>query len=283
MHDRILVLGASGLVGGQVFELLSRHGYDVLGVSRRKSGGQWVHFDLLDPATHAPALAGVGAVMLMSRPGDEEAHVHAAPFIKAMAAAGVRRVVDISALGAQLRPDFSIRRVELLVEDSGLEWTHVRPNFFAQMLARPPLSTEIARNRTFRLPLDAARVAYVDAHDVAAVAFRALTDRELAGRAISLSGPEALDHEEIARRISKALGETVRYIAISEGEARELLFAHGIPAPQVERLLRFYDLCRQGFCATLDMEAARLLGRPLGTLEAVIATNLPAWQATLQA
>ncbi|HML60563.1 MAG TPA: NAD(P)H-binding protein [Solidesulfovibrio sp.] len=279
MHDRILVLGATGLVGGQVFQALSRHGYDVRGASRRKSGGQWAHFDLLDPATHAPALDGVDAVMLVSRPGDEEAHVHAAPFLEAMAAAGVRRVVDISALGAQLRPDFSIRRVERLVEDSGLEWTHVRPNFFAQMLARPPLSTEIARSRTLRLPLDAARVAYVDAHDVAAVAFRALTDRGLAGRAISLNGPEALDHGEIARRISKALGETVRYIAISEAQARELLVARGFPAPQVERVLRFYALCRQGVCAAPDTEAAQLLGRPLGTLEAVITANLPVWQA----
>lgn len=280
MHDRILVLGASGLVGGQVLQLLLRHGHDAVGASRRPCGEAWVRFDLLDPATHAPALAGVGAVMLLSRPGDTQAHVHAAPFIEAMVAAGVRRVVDLSALGAELRPDFSTRRVERLVEDSGLAWTHVRPNFFAQMLARPPLSTEIARERTLRLPLAAAKVAYVDASDVAAVIFRALTDPELAGRAIPISGPEALDHEEIARRLSAALGETVRYVAISEAAARDLLASRGFPAPQIERVLEFYARCREGFCATPDTWTARLLGRPLGTLDAVIAANLPAWQET---
>lgn len=261
-------------------QLLLRHGHDAVGASRRPCGGAWVRFDLLDPASHAPALAGVGAVMLLSRPGDTQAHVHAAPFIEAMVAAGVRRVVDLSALGAELHPDFSTRRVERLVEDSGLAWTHVRPNFFAQMLARPPLSTEIARERTLRLPLAAAKVAYVDASDVAAVIFRALTDPELAGRAIPISGPEALDHEEIARRLSAALGETVRYVAISEAAARDLLASRGFPAPQIERVLEFYARCRQGFCATPDTWTARLLGRPLGTLDAVIAANLPAWQET---
>jgi uncharacterized protein YbjT (DUF2867 family) len=279
MNDRLLILGASGLVGGQVLQMLLDRGYDAVGASRRKTGDRWVPFDLLDVATHAPALAGITTVMLISRPGDEEAHLHAAPFVAAMVAAGVRRVVDLSALGAQKRPDFSIRKVELLLEASGVAWTHVRPNFFAQMLARPPLATEIATRRTLSLPLGEAKVAYVDAQDVAAVLFTALTDRRLAGRAMDVSGPEAVTHAEIVRRISTRIGDTVHFVDISEDSARALLLQRGFPAPHVERVLRFYALCRQGFCATPDTEVAQLLGRPLGTLDAVIEANLAAWQS----
>jgi len=279
MQEKVLVLGASGLVGSAVLQMLLAHGHDAIGASREVRGDGWVRFDLLDASTHGPALAGVGTAMLISRPGDEEAHVHAAPLIDAMVAAGVRRIVDLSALGAEKRPEFSTRRVECLVEASGLEWVHVRPNFFGQMLAQPPLSTEIARQRTLSLPLGKAKIAYVDAHDVAAVLHRALTDPDLAGRAIALSGPEAVDHDDVARRITACVGESVRYVDIPEAAARMLLCQRGFPAPHVERVLQFYALCRRGFCAAPDTEAARLLGRPLGTLDDVIAANRSAWLA----
>ena len=277
MQERVLVMGASGLVGGMVLRMLLAHGLDAVGASREARGEDWVRLDLLDTSTHGPALAGVGTAMLISRPGDEEAHAHAAPLIDAMVAAGVRRIVDLSALGAEKRPEFSTRRVECLVEASGLEWVHVRPNFFGQMLARPPLSTEIARRRTLTLPLGLAKIAYVDARDVAAVLYRALTDPGLNGRAIAVSGPEAMDHEEVARRIAIGIGEPVRYIDIPEEAARALLAGSGFSPPHIERVLRFYALCRQGFCATPDTEVARLLGRPLGTLDDVIAANRPVW------
>ena len=204
MPERILILGASGLVGGKVLCLLRDNGYVALGASRKKTGDQWVPFDLLDSATYTAALAGISTVMLISRPGDEDAAQHAAPFIDAMVAAGVKRVVDLSALGAAGRPDFSTRKVEALLETSGLQWTHVRPNFFMQMLTRPPLSTEIATSNTLHLPLGDAAIAYVDACDVAAVLYKALTDPTLVGRAMEVSGPEAVTH--VLRRYREKSG-----------------------------------------------------------------------------
>jgi uncharacterized protein YbjT (DUF2867 family) len=280
MDDRFLILGSSGLVGSHVFRRLLADGYDAVGASRHKTGEPWVYFDLLDPRTHASALAGITTVMLISRPGDEEAHLYAAPLISSMVTAGVKRVADLSALGAAKRPQFSIRKVELLVETSGLEWAHVRPNFFMQVLARPPLSTEIATRRTLSLPLGSAKVAYVDARDVAATLFRALTDRALAGQAIELNGPEAVTHDEVVSRISQRIGETVRYVDISEESARALLRARGFPASMVERVLGIYALCRQDFCSSPDTEVAQLLGRPLGSLDAFIEANLTSWKGT---
>jgi uncharacterized protein YbjT (DUF2867 family) len=238
-----------------------------------------VYFDLLDPVTHLPALAGVTTVMLISRPGDEEAHIHAEPFISSMVSAGVKRVVDLSALDAARRPEFSIRKVELLIESSGLEWTHIRPNFFMQMLSRPPLSTEIAARRTLTLPLANAAIAYVDAADVAAALFKALTDRTLNSKAIELNGPEALTHFEIVDRISLKIGETIRYLDISEDAARSLLRANGFAEPQIQRLLGFYALCRRGACSSPDTEVARLLGRPLRTMDQFIEASLNSWKA----
>jgi len=277
--EKYLVLGASGLVGSRVVDRLAREGREVHGATRNPRGPRDIRLDLLDRETFEPALRGMTTVMLISRPGDEDAHLHAGPFIEAMSAAGVRRVVVLSALGAEKRPEFSLRKVELLVEASGMEWTHVRPNFFMQMLALPPLSTEIAARGTLSLPLAKAAVAYVDADDVAAVLHRALTDASLAGQGLAVSGPEALTHGQIVAAISDAMAADVRYVELDEEAARSMMLARGFAPRHVERVLTFYRLIREGFCSEADQRIARLLGRPLCTWKEFVGRSAAAWRS----
>ena len=277
MNERFLVLGATGLVGSLVLRQLLESGHDAWGATRRPGSARQVRLDLLEPASFAPALRGISTVMLMSRPGDEDAHLVAEPFVGAMVQAGVRRVVVLSALGAERRPGFSLRQVEQLVERSGLAWTHVRPNFFMQMLALPPLASEISARGSLSLPLDGARIAYVDAHDVAAVVHRALVDESLCGQGLAVSGPRAWSHDELTQVLSSALGREVRYVRLQEDEARSLMKERGFPARQVERVLVFYRLIREGFCEREDRGIASLLGRPLNSWEGFVAANTGAW------
>jgi uncharacterized protein YbjT (DUF2867 family) len=277
MHERYLVLGATGLVGGLVLHQLASEGRDVLGATRRPGSARQVRLDLLDEASFQPALADVTTVMLMSRPGDEEAHRVAQPFIAAMRQAGVRHVVVLSALGAQRRPEFSLRKVELLVEHSGMSWTHIRPNFFMQTLALPPLAAEIANQGTLSLPLGDAAIAYVDARDVACVVHRALVDPGLVGRGIDVNGPDAWTHDALMEVLSLTLGRPLRYVGLDEDEARALMRARRFPPLRIERVLSFYRLIRQGFCAHPDAELGALLGRPLTAWSDFVRVNRGAW------
>lgn len=281
MQEKFLVTGATGLVGGFVYRALANEGRDVRGATRRPSNAQDVLFDLLLPETFAPALSGVTTVMLISRPGDEDAHLVAEPFIAAMKQDGVRRVVVLSALGSDKRPDFSLRKVEQLVERSGLAWTHIRPNFFMQMMALPPLASEIANSGTLSLPLADASIAYVDARDVAAVVHRAMVDESLNGQAVDVSGPEAWNHQGLLDVVATHLGRPLQYVQLSEVQARELMLARGMPPRQTERVLTFYRLIRDGFGATPDSQVAKLLGRRLTTWPAFAEQNLASWAARL--
>ncbi len=283
MNRTTLVLGASGLVGRRVVQRLQRDGVPLRAATRTPRLNHEVRLDLLQPDTFAPALQGVGTVMLISRPGDEEADRHAAPLVGAMVAAGVKRVVVLSALGAERRPDFSLRRVERLVEASGLAWVHVRPNFFMQMLALPPLSTEIAVHGSLSLPLGDAPVAYVDADDVAAVLHRALVDASLDGQAFEVSGPGALHHGDMLQAIALRTGRPLRYLPIDEDSAHRALLARGFTERHAARALTFYRLVREGWCATPDRHVARLLGRPLRTWHEVVDENLSAWLPPVRA
>ena len=67
MRARILVMGATGEVGGRVLRSLRERGAVAVGASRdpaaaaSRAGGDWVELDLERPETFGPALEGVDA------------------------------------------------------------------------------------------------------------------------------------------------------------------------------------------------------------------------------
>src|SRR5262245_50450123 len=131
MSADILVLGASGAVGRHVVRELGRRGVPARLASRdpatlsRERGAETIAFDLTRPETFGPALEGIRKVFLVARPGDDAPERHALPLLEAMRVHGVAHVVDLSALGAEQRPDFGLRRVELALEQSGMAFTHL--------------------------------------------------------------------------------------------------------------------------------------------------------------
>ncbi|HEU4537009.1 MAG TPA: NAD(P)H-binding protein, partial [Polyangiaceae bacterium] len=269
MDGTILVLGATGKVGGAVVNGLAREGARVRAATRDPAraaglpaGVERVAFDLEAPATFAPALDGVDRVFLIARPGDEHADRVAAPFLEAMRASGVARVVNLTALGTERRPEFALRRVELAVEASGLAYTHLRPGFFFQLFTTPPLVDAICRAGEIRVPAADARLSFLDARDVGEVGARVLLSGAHDGRAYALTGAVAVDHGAVAAALSSASGAEVRYVPIDEAAARRELGEAGLPPPWVERVITFYRLVRAGRAAAVTGDVEAVLGRP---------------------
>lgn len=285
MDGRILVLGATGAVGRGVAEGLAARGEAVRAASRDPAAAragtplpvEWVELDLERPDTFGAALEGVDRVFLIARPGDEHPERAAGPLVEAMRRAGTRHVVNLTALGVETRNDIHLRKVELLLEGSGLEYTHLRPNFFMQVFATEPLLPAIRATGAIRLPAGEARVSYIDARDIAAVAVAALAEPGHAGKAYTLTGPEALDHAEVAALLSEAAGTRVRYEPATEEEARAALAGAGFPARRVERLIGFYRLVRAGFCAPVSGDVERVLGRPATPLARFAQEHSACW------
>ncbi len=270
MAGRILVIGATGTVGSQLVMQLGQRGEEVRAATRqpatarRRSAGasELVEFDFERPETFAPALAGVERVFLIARPGDEQADRVAAPLIDEMKRQGVRHVVNLTAMGVEMLEGMALKKVERYLEDSGIGFTHLRPNFFMQVFSGGPLLTDIRSTGAIHVPAAAARISYVDVRDIAAVAAAALSEAGHVGRAYTLTGGEALDHHEIARAISEAAGKTVRYVPISEDAARRAIEGAGLPPERAERLVGFYRLVRHGFCTPVSPDVQTVLGRP---------------------
>lgn len=146
---KILVLGGYGLIGDAIIGRLLRDGHHVAGLGRdirdaqrRQPAVRWIAADmskLLAAEDWLPVIAGMDAVVnaagaLQDGPRDRLDAIHRGSVVALVAAceqAGVRRFVQISAIGADpasANPFFSTKAEgDKAVTSSSLEWTILRP------------------------------------------------------------------------------------------------------------------------------------------------------------
>ena len=128
-----LVVGASGTVGSALAQLLAEQGHSVQRATSKAapSSGQ-VHLNLSDPATIAPAFAGVDKAFLLSPPGYTNQDQLLIPLIDQARKQGLSKVVLMTAMGANADPSSPMRKAEVHLEQSGLAYNIIRPNWFMQ-------------------------------------------------------------------------------------------------------------------------------------------------------
>ncbi len=180
----ILITGANGIVGRVVLADVSRSGEKHRAMYRSKSeaakaaaGTEAVVADFSDKASLALALAGVESVFLVCSPIPELAQLEGNA-IEASEAAGVRRIVLNSALGAgdygKSFPSWH-RRVEDKLKASSMAHCILRPNSFLQNLLTY-FAPGIREHGAFYGAMGNARTSFVDCQDVATVAAALLQD-----------------------------------------------------------------------------------------------------------
>src|SRR5207247_10029889 len=104
---------------------------------------------------------------------------------------GMRHGVNRKAMGVEMLDGMALRKVERHLEDSGIGFTHLRPNFFMQVFSGGPLLTDICSTGAIHVPAADAKISYIDARDIAAVAAAALTASGHLGKAYAVTGGEA--------------------------------------------------------------------------------------------
>lgn len=267
MSKPILVLGATGNVGAPLVQALAARGVRARAATRDparyRGPGEPVAFDFARHETWAPALEGVERLFLLVLPGDADAARYGVPLIDAAEAAGVRRVVVLSAMGVEhAPPEVALRAVELAAQRSGLEWTLLRPNWFMQNFSAGFLAAPIRHDGVVPVPAGDAKVSFVDTRDIAAVAARALLDDDLVGAELALTGPEALDHAEVAATLTEVAGRPIRYVPLTAEAFADGMRGAGLPESVVGQFGMLFASLRAGNAAPTTGDVARVLGRP---------------------
>lgn len=281
---RVLVLGATGKVGGALLQRLEARDVPVKAATRRPDKAvsacpttEWVHFDFQQEGTFLPALADVGRVFLVARPGDDRPEDVSVPFINAMQSAHVEHVVNLTAMGTEVRPGFGLYVVEKALETSGMPYTHLRPNFFMQIFTSGMALAQIVQRRQIRVPAADAALSFIDVNDIADVAAEALFDSAHQRKAYTLTGCEALSHAEIAATISQVSTQPVEYVGLGEEQARQEIVDAGLPSELADRLVSFYRIVRTGAGATVTSAVADVLRRPARKFSEFATTNATVW------
>jgi len=197
------------------------------------------------------------------RPALEVEHCDRVAALAARAAPhGVGRAVFCSARGVHRLPDGGLARSEAAVRASGLEWTIVRPTWFAQNFTEAFPRVAIESESAVIAPSGHGRVPFIDAEDIAAVAVAALTDEGHASQTYELSGPEAITFADAGAVLSKVVGREIRHIDPDLDAWRAALIAAGVPSDYAALLTDVMSVMSDGRDEHASDGVQRVLGRP---------------------
>ena len=222
----ILVAGATGSLGRHLVPQLGGIGEPLRAIVRDPGAAagldrvEVVKGDVCDPATLAPAVAGVDTVVCavsgFGAAGDVSVESvdrdGTIALIDAAVAAGVTDFVLVSVAQAGPRHPMDLMRAKYAAEQhlkaSGMAWTILRPSLstetWAHLIGRPLQK----HGKTMVYGRGKQPVNFVSARDVAAFVRLAVSDPAMRNRTFELGGPENLTMNEFVKRFSAVTGAT---------------------------------------------------------------------------
>jgi uncharacterized protein YbjT (DUF2867 family) len=276
-QETILVMGATGTLGGEVVKQLSsstpavniKAGVHSAQNVKKVKDGDKVEVVLIDynkPETLKEALSQVDKLFLLT-PDVPNAHELASNLVIEAKKAGIRHIVKQSVMGADLEADVGTfrlhRQAEKIIEQSEIPFTFLRPNEFMQNFVNFH-SHFIKNNNAFYLPLEDAKVSLVDVRDIAAVAVKSLTEDRSDkhnNKTYLITGPEALSYYQAAEILSSATDKKISYVNISEEEARGAMKEMGMSDWLINTISELHDYFRKGNASQVSSAVEEVTGK----------------------
>lgn len=268
--DLVLVVGASGTVGQELVKLLRAQGYRTRSTTSKPSTGpDSVQVNLKTGEGIKQAFEDVDRAFFLSPPPFADQYSILTPLIQEAKRRGLKKVVLMTAMGANANEATPFRRAEVELEKSGLNYNIIRPNWFFQNFGTFWVQG-INEGGKILLPAGKAKVSFIDARDISAVAAKLLVSDEFSGEALDLTGPEAIDHVEVASGISKVAGRKVAYQETTPDDLKRGLLGAGAPEDYANFLVLIMGFLKEGYAAPVTTNVERVTGKkPRGLIDYV--------------
>jgi NAD(P)H dehydrogenase (quinone) len=265
------VAGACGPVGRAVATRL-----DGLGVPQRLvvrnltqapriAGAEVTEAAPDDPGSMRRAFDGVKALVLAVAPERQDLVRQSVTTIDAASAAGVERLVYVSAVGARPDATYTAARRHFEAEQHarsiGMPSTFLRASYHLDQLPALCSADGVLRNAAGE-----GRVASVSRGDLADVAVAALTHDGHVGRTYDVTGPEAQTMNDIAQHLAVASGRRVSYVPETVDESRESRIASGAAVWEAEDWSTCFGAIAVGEMDVVSDTVTSITGREPQTL-----------------
>lgn len=271
------VTGSTGQLGGRIARLLAERGVPQRLVVRSPSRAPSLPGTTVAPASYGDrdavraALEGLDVVLMVSAAESENRLQEHRTFVDAAVDAGVRHLVYVSFFGAAADATFLLARdhyaTEQHIEASGLTWTYLRDNLYADFLPMMAGPDGVVRG-----PSDDGRVSVVAQDDIASAAVAVLLEPDAhENRGYDLTGPESLTLREATAVMTRALGRPFSFEDETVEEAYASRASYGAPRWQVDAWVSTYTAIASGELARVSGDVERLTGRPPRSLADVLA------------
>lgn len=289
----ILIIGGTGVQGGNVARELLKHNYRVRVLSRNPQsaaaqeiaakGAEIVQGDLADAGSLEPAMRGVSAMFSAqyADPCDPSVELrNAANMVKAAQKAGIEQVVHTSVAGSNLFPRWNKYKaltgyyeqkyqIEEFVRSGGFRyWTILHPCLFMESFEEESakvMAPELRDGVLFGVLKPDTQIKWTCGDNTAQFARAAFENPEEFNRSdIDVAGDE-LSMSQAAQTLSRVLGKNVVYEAVSHKEALRRGLLEGTVCGQ-----EWMEAVTPSF--GFDINKTRQYGVPL--------TNLETWAAT---
>ena len=281
MAETILVTGATGTVGSEVVKQLvsakAQRKEDIIVKAAARSanddtfrdlGVQVVQLDYNKPDSLSAALRGVDKLFVLT-PFQSNMVDLTSNLVNEAKNVGVKYIVKQSVLGADAEPAITPsrlhRQAEKVIEESGIPFTFLRPNFFMQNFVTF-YSHFIKTQGAFYVPAGDAKASFVDVRDIAAVAVRSLSGSSKNGesnhtrKAYDITGSEALSYGQAAEVLSKEIGKQVNYVNISDEDARKGMKDMGVDDWTINSMIELFGITRAGYLSEISPAVERVTG-----------------------
>lgn len=229
-----------------------------------------------EPAARRAAFSGVDTLLLVSaaeHPDRVRQHTDAAD---AAAAAGVRRVVHTSFLGAAPDATFTLARhhwaTETRLRESGVAFTFLPDSLYLDFVPSMAGDRGIIAG-----PAGEGRVAPVARSDVSDVAVEVLlAGGDHDGETYDLTGPGLQTLGELAEELSQVIGRDVPYVDETLDQAWESRRGYGAPDWEIEGRILSYVAIARGKLAVASDTVRRVTGHDPLDLRGLVARD-PCW------
>lgn len=275
--DNVLVIGASGIIGSEVVRILQSQGYQVRSTTSKKATKDGsVYLNLVTGEGTKEAFQGMDRVFMLSPSGFGDQYKILAPLIQEAKRQAVKKVVLMTAMGANAADANPMRKAEIELEKSGLSYNIVRPNWFMQNFNTFWIQGINEQGKIF-LPAGKASTSFIDTKDISAVIAKLLINDTLNNRDFDLTGSVALTHDEVAAQIAQATGRDIGYQEITPEAFRDGLLSAGIPADYTELLVTIIGFLKEGYNTRTTENVEMILGHSPRSFQDYVEENKKSW------
>ncbi len=271
MADKILVVGATGNVGGNLVAALVGKGADVRGLAHsddgaaavRTAGAEAAVGELTDLDSLDAAFDGVDVAFILTR-GMENQVEMAGNAVEAAKRAGVGRIVRSSGFLPEPVLETVLGRqhheIEQLVKNSGVPYTIIKPTFFMQNLMGA--AQTVASDGVLYWAFGDGRAGMIDVRDIVDVAAEVLTSDGHEGVTYTLTGPASISMHDVAEAFSKVLGKRIQYIDVPVEAAVQGMVGMGMPQFMADTFGELFPLFANNGADRATNDVGKVTGHP---------------------